>query len=111
MPPNSTDWNVIGQQSLAILTEEFGPILQEGSAEAQARLAIVAQELTTYWMLAQAGDLKAQENLKWLRAEMKLVLARYAIKASAATRRAWMKAFDLIISIGARLLMALVVAA
>jgi hypothetical protein len=109
--PNSTDWNQIGQQALAILTEEFGPLLQAGSAEAQEKLATIAKELATYWALAQAGDPTAAENLKWLKAEMRLVIARYAIASSAAAKRAALKAFDLIAQIGARLLMALIVAA
>ncbi len=109
--PSNTDWNLVGQQALAILQEEFGPLLEEGSAEAQEKLATVAKELATYWALAQAGDVRAQENLKWLRAEMKLVLARYAVASNAAAIRAAMRVFDLLASLGAKLLMALIVAA
>jgi hypothetical protein len=110
--PSNVDWEAVGQQALKILEEEFGPVLEEAtSAEAKTRLALVSREIATYWALAQAGDPKAQENLKWLKAEMKLILARYAIKTAVATQRAWLKAFDLICTIGARLVMALVVAA
>lgn len=116
--PNSNsnvqlDWAAVGRQAFCVLTEQFTPLLQEGSAEAQARLELLSRELATYWAAVQAGGPQAEAaatNLKWLKAEMKLIIARYAVKANAAAQRTAAGWIEMLATAGSILLKGLVLA-
>jgi hypothetical protein len=81
------DWAKVGVEALEILRAKFNPLLKDGGAEAQGHLALVGEQLTKYWKQAQLGDEAAQLNLEWLKSEMRLIIARYAVKANSTAKR------------------------
>lgn len=102
------NWSEVGNGVLDVLKTEFEPLLKEGVAEARERLALLSKEIAACWQKALSGDAFAEKDLEFLKAEMRLIVARYAVVSNAAARRAAAQWIEIAVKVGGALLKAVI---
>lgn len=110
---DNIDWGKTADELVKILKDKFLSKLKADAQEALEKLKVIAQDVVRYWQLSlkegDEGD-TARENLEWIKAEVKLLYAKYAVRNTAAMRQAAINWVELLATVGATALRALILA-
>lgn len=105
------DWKRAANELLDVLKEKYLPHLRGDAEEIKAKLAVIAADVVKYWSVAEQNGPEAKiakENLEFIKAEMRILWGKYAIKQSKAVMDVAMNWIEILSRIGATVLRALI---